>query len=120
MRRIRQSGDGPGHRPPVAGDRSSRRCGGRLGQSLPLQRTGPHERVGSRVEVAMIRREPLGRPVHAPTDESLELSPAWTGGGKRLFDLGVALLCLVLLAPLLVAVALMVRLTTPGPALFRQ
>ncbi len=68
----------------------------------------------------MIRREPLGRPVHAPTDESPALSPAWTGGGKRLFDLGVALLCLVLLAPLLVAVALMVRLTTPGPALFRH
>ena len=68
----------------------------------------------------MIRREPLAQPVHAPTDQSLGLSPAWTGGGKRLFDLGVAVLCLVVLSPLLAAVALMVRLTTPGPALFRQ
>src|SRR4051795_1318679 len=40
--------------------------------------------------------------------------------GKRLFDLVVASVCLLLLSPLLLAVALAVRLTTPGPALFRQ
>src|SRR5207248_4258828 len=101
-----------------AGDRGSRRCGDRLRQPLPLQPTGPCERVGSRVEAAMIRREPLAQPVHAPTDQSMGLSPAWTGGGKRLFDLGVAVLCLVLLSPLLAAVALMVRLPPPAPALF--
>ena len=39
---------------------------------------------------------------------------------KRLLDLTVALPCLVLAAPLLLAVAVMIRLTTPGPALFRQ
>ncbi len=43
---------------------------------------------------------------------------AWTG--KRLFDLGVGSLCLVVLSPLLLVVAVVVRLTTPGPALFRQ
>jgi lipopolysaccharide/colanic/teichoic acid biosynthesis glycosyltransferase len=39
---------------------------------------------------------------------------------KRLLDLTVALPCLILAAPLLLAVAMAIRLTTPGPALFRQ
>src|SRR6266566_8240887 len=39
---------------------------------------------------------------------------------KRLLDLSVALPCLILAAPLLLAVAVAIRLTTPGPALFRQ
>jgi lipopolysaccharide/colanic/teichoic acid biosynthesis glycosyltransferase len=39
---------------------------------------------------------------------------------KRLLDLAVATACLALLAPLLVLVAALIRLTTPGPALFRQ
>ena len=37
-----------------------------------------------------------------------------------LFDRIVALVALVLLAPILVAIALAVRLTSPGPVLFRQ
>jgi lipopolysaccharide/colanic/teichoic acid biosynthesis glycosyltransferase len=44
--------------------------------------------------------------------------PVWLA--KRLLDLSVAVPCLILLAPLLLAVAMLVRLTTPGPALFRQ
>ena len=40
--------------------------------------------------------------------------------GKRIFDLVGASVCLFLLSPLLAAVAVLVRLTTPGPALFRQ
>jgi lipopolysaccharide/colanic/teichoic acid biosynthesis glycosyltransferase len=40
--------------------------------------------------------------------------------GKRLFDLVGASACLLVLFPLLAAVAVLVRLTTPGPALFRQ
>jgi lipopolysaccharide/colanic/teichoic acid biosynthesis glycosyltransferase len=39
---------------------------------------------------------------------------------KRLLDLTVALPCVILVAPLLLAVAVMIRLTSPGPALFRQ
>jgi lipopolysaccharide/colanic/teichoic acid biosynthesis glycosyltransferase len=39
---------------------------------------------------------------------------------KRALDLTLALPCLILAAPLLLAVAVMIRLTTPGPALFRQ
>ena len=40
--------------------------------------------------------------------------------GKRAFDLVVATVCLVVLLPLLVAVGVVVRMTTPGRALFRQ
>ena len=40
--------------------------------------------------------------------------------GKRLFDLVVALGALVLLSPLLAAVALVVKLDSPGPVFFRQ
>lgn len=39
---------------------------------------------------------------------------------KRWLDLTVALPCLILVAPVLLAVAVMIRLTSPGPALFRQ
>lgn len=39
---------------------------------------------------------------------------------KRLFDIGFAVLALLLLGPLLLAVALWVRLDSPGPVLFRQ
>ena len=39
---------------------------------------------------------------------------------KRLFDLAVAALGLLLLAPLLVLLALAVRVDSPGPVLFRQ
>jgi lipopolysaccharide/colanic/teichoic acid biosynthesis glycosyltransferase len=40
--------------------------------------------------------------------------------GKRLFDLVGASLALLLLAPLLLAIAAWIRLDSPGPALFRQ
>ncbi len=47
--------------------------------------------------------------------------PAGPGGAaKRAVDLVVAGVLLVVLAPLLVALALAVRLDSPGPALFRQ
>lgn len=39
---------------------------------------------------------------------------------KHAFDLAVAVACLVILLPLLLAVGAVVRITTPGPALFRQ
>ncbi len=39
---------------------------------------------------------------------------------KRLFDLLIAALALLLLAPLLVLVALVVKLDSPGPVFFRQ
>ena len=39
---------------------------------------------------------------------------------KRLFDLTLAALGLVLMAPLLLAVPVLIRLDSPGPAVFRQ
>jgi lipopolysaccharide/colanic/teichoic acid biosynthesis glycosyltransferase len=39
---------------------------------------------------------------------------------KRLIDLALALTALLCLSPLLAVVAVLIRLTTPGPALFRQ
>lgn len=39
---------------------------------------------------------------------------------KRLFDIGVALIALIVLAPLLLLIALLVALTSPGGAFFRQ
>lgn len=49
--------------------------------------------------------------------------PEFTGlrrVAKGLLDYGLALLALLLLAPVMLAVALSVRLTSPGPVLFRQ
>jgi exopolysaccharide biosynthesis polyprenyl glycosylphosphotransferase len=49
--------------------------------------------------------------------------PQLAGGrrvAKALLDRLVALVALILLAPLLIAIALAIRLTSPGPAIFRQ
>jgi lipopolysaccharide/colanic/teichoic acid biosynthesis glycosyltransferase len=51
-------------------------------------------------------------------------APHWLADGarmaKRMFDIVVAAVALLLVAPLLLAAALAVRLDSPGPALFRQ
>jgi putative colanic acid biosynthesis UDP-glucose lipid carrier transferase len=39
---------------------------------------------------------------------------------KRLFDIGLAFTSLIILAPLLLSIALLVKLTSPGPILFKQ
>jgi exopolysaccharide biosynthesis polyprenyl glycosylphosphotransferase len=44
----------------------------------------------------------------------------WPRLAKRILDFTIALVLLILLAPLLVAVGILVRLTSPGPALFVQ
>lgn len=48
------------------------------------------------------------------------LMPKWQRLVKRLIDLAVSMLMLVLLAPLYGYIALRVRLSSPGPVLFRQ
>lgn len=40
--------------------------------------------------------------------------------GKRLLDMGVAAIALLLLAPLMGLIAVIIRLETPGPVIFRQ
>lgn len=44
----------------------------------------------------------------------------WRGRAKRAFDLVVAITALITLSPVLVSVALAVKLTSPGPVFFRQ
>jgi lipopolysaccharide/colanic/teichoic acid biosynthesis glycosyltransferase len=73
------------------------------------------------------RPSPQVQRAEAPAKSALPQAPspagpgsAWAKAGKPLFDFVVALLALVLLCPLLGTVALLIRLTTPGPALFRQ
>jgi O-antigen biosynthesis protein WbqP len=39
---------------------------------------------------------------------------------KRAFDIGLAAVALVVAAPLILAAAVLIRLTSPGPAIFRQ
>jgi lipopolysaccharide/colanic/teichoic acid biosynthesis glycosyltransferase len=63
------------------------------------------------------------RELHVPSDLPLESAsdvPRRTPVSKRALDLLLASACLILLSPLLVVVAVVVRLTSPGPALFRQ
>lgn len=45
---------------------------------------------------------------------------SWQGLAKQVLDFVGSLLLLLLLSPLLLAVALIIRLTSPGPVLFRQ
>jgi lipopolysaccharide/colanic/teichoic acid biosynthesis glycosyltransferase len=56
------------------------------------------------------------------SEETSGITPsAWSGSaGKRIFDLACVLCTLPLAMPIFLLVALAVRLTSPGPALFRQ
>jgi lipopolysaccharide/colanic/teichoic acid biosynthesis glycosyltransferase len=44
----------------------------------------------------------------------------WQAGGKRLFDIAFSVVTLVLLAPALLLIAGLVKVSSPGPILFRQ
>jgi exopolysaccharide biosynthesis polyprenyl glycosylphosphotransferase len=71
------------------------------------------EVAGPRLHIRPVARLPL---LHVE-------KPEFTGGRrivKGTFDRLVAVAALTLLSPLLVAIALAIRLTSPGPALFRQ
>ena len=69
------------------------------------------ERLARTLEEALL--EARGRDV-APRPAGL------AGEWRRLFDVVVALAALVLLSPVMLAVAIAIRLDTPGPVLFRQ
>ncbi len=71
-------------------------------------------RIASDLESAYRR---LAVPAFAPLTPP---DPARRAFAKRLQDLGIAGVALVLLSPLLAAVALAVRLDSPGPIFFRQ
>jgi lipopolysaccharide/colanic/teichoic acid biosynthesis glycosyltransferase len=67
-----------------------------------------------------VRRLPGAAAPARPAGLATRRSWAWTQTGKPLFDAVLASLSLLILCPLLVAVAVLIRLTTPGPALIRQ
>lgn len=58
-----------------------------------------------------------GLPVFSLVGEPMRGMNGW---GKRLEDIVLASLILIMIAPLLLAIALMVKLTSRGPALFKQ
>ena len=60
----------------------------------------------------------LTHPFQAPARPAKPVSRA--RATKRLLDLTIALPVLVLIAPLLIAIAILIKLDSPGPALFRQ
>jgi len=49
-----------------------------------------------------------------------QIMPAWQFSLKRMIDIVFSALALVVLSPVLLAIALMVKLTSPGPVFFRQ
>jgi exopolysaccharide biosynthesis polyprenyl glycosylphosphotransferase len=51
--------------------------------------------------------------------KSFNLS-GWQGFSKYIFDLTVSILVLILLAPLLLIIAILIKMTSPGPILYRQ
>ncbi|MBI1408096.1 MAG: exopolysaccharide biosynthesis polyprenyl glycosylphosphotransferase [Caulobacter sp.] len=63
--------------------------------------------------ITRIANAPLARVAGAPTDER-------RAALKRLQDMAIGALALVLLAPVMALVAVMIRLDTPGPVFFRQ
>jgi len=71
----------------------------------------PH--VNSRVYLDRLQGVPLLTFTGAPDDEVLLLI-------KRLIDVVVAAVALVVLSPLMLLIAILIRATSPGPAIFRQ
>lgn len=58
---------------------------------------------------------------HAPSTKPARFRPARAvPRGKRLLDLAIAFTALVIAAPIMLVAAVLVRLSSPGPALFRQ
>jgi len=55
-----------------------------------------------------------------PVDIQEASASRWARGGKRVFDVITSTILLLLLSPLLVGVALLVKLSSSGPVFFRQ
>ncbi len=51
---------------------------------------------------------------------SPELMPVWQQSLKRFFDVSVSLFCVILLSPVYLIVAIMVKLSSPGPVFYSQ
>ena len=58
----------------------------------------------------------LSRPEKREADSSATREPWWVG----VFEVSIALVALIVMAPLMLAIAVIIRVGTPGPALFLQ
>lgn len=58
---------------------------------------------------------------HAPLIQIYpDLMPDWQLSLKRLFDIIVSVICLILLSPVLIITAIVIKVTSPGPVFFSQ
>ena len=73
----------------------------------------------SKGEASMIFSDHLRAAADVPIDDARDV-PLRTPPSKRVLDIVIASACLILVSPLLVLVAVLIKLTSPGPALFRQ
>jgi exopolysaccharide biosynthesis polyprenyl glycosylphosphotransferase len=85
------------------------------------------ESTGVDLMVAPAITEVAGTRVHSRPVGGLPLmyieSPSYEGGkkaAKTILDFGVAWIALIIASPIMLAAALAVKLTSPGPVLFRQ
>lgn len=70
------------------------------------------------LKIARARAEELDGTAHITAHSSL--LDGWPTLLKRIFDIGVSFCLLVILSPLFAAIALLIKLTSPGPVFFRQ
>lgn len=70
------------------------------------------------LKIARARSEEFDGDAHITAHSSL--LDSWATVVKRILDVVVSLLLLIILTPLLAAIALLVKLTSKGPVLFRQ
>lgn len=88
-----------------------------------LRPGGAGEPGGNVIEIGPVRaaRRPAGPSTPADgTGEELKAIGLRTRAAKRALDVAGSAALILLLAPLLIAIAVAVRATSPGPALFRQ
>jgi putative colanic acid biosysnthesis UDP-glucose lipid carrier transferase len=95
-------------------------------QQKTLALVNLHHRRGNLMPTALLgvpRGDAVAclRHVHEPASYQYRVARTPLGGvSKRAFDVVCAATALTLLSPILLVVALMVRIDSPGPALFRQ
>lgn len=86
--------------------------------NAPLETSfSPIDMIQTQISEVVPVAAPPTLPAAAPP---IVLAPSATSTAKRLIDLTGSLVGLTLLGPLMMAVAIMVRRDSPGPALFRQ
>ncbi|HTX87549.1 MAG TPA: sugar transferase [Bacteroidales bacterium] len=58
---------------------------------------------------------------HAPLIQIYpDLMPDWQMSLKRMLDIVVSIICLIILSPVMLLTAIIIKLTSPGPAIFSQ